>query len=271
MAIWKELGRLVVAFNRSDRLVYFSALSARVLDEAAALEIRDMVWSLETQEFITKLKGVRLWTACEPGFPEAMKSALQIRVIEEQKPVPVLPANGCDILPPEVERSRRDRAARKRKAQLLLALAAIYVAFFSAWAGWLWLREKKVSNEQIEIAQKRPEVEEVRKAHAHWLAMEAATNPDTYPTEVFDRLVKLLPDQGIQFKEFSLDQKKLAIGGEASSVSHAKRFQGDVLNSADLKQFTWNFPEPTVLEDGRARFRAEGAVNNTGGDAHESQ
>ena len=121
------------------------------------------------------------------------------------------------------------------------------------------------------LAEKRPEVEAIRQAHAHWLALEAATDPNSYPTEVFDRLVKLLPDQGIQFKEFTLDQAKLGIAGEASSFSHAKKFQTDVENSPTLKQFTWNFPQPTNTDDGRAKFQAQGILNSTGGGTHESQ
>ena len=271
MAIWRELGRIVVAFTRSDRLVHFGALSARTLDAAAAEEIRDLVWSLEVQEFITKLKGVRVWTATEPGFEEALKALLDARVVTEEKPAPVLPAVACDLLPAEIAQARRDRAVQQKRARLILALATMYVAFFAIWAGYLYFREKKVLGEQAELALQRPAVEEVRKAHAHWLAMEPATTPDTYPTEIFDRLVKLLPDQGIQFKEFTLNQSKLAIGGEASSVSHAKRFQGDVVNSPDLKQFAWIFPEPVVLDDGRAKFTAEGKINTEGGDNHESQ
>lgn len=270
-AVWCEMGRYVIAFHRSDRLVHFGVLAARALDESAAMEIRDLVRSLETQEFLTKLKGVRVWTASEPGFAEGLKTALEVRVVAEEKPAPVLPAIASGLLPPAVEAERLQRASRKKKAQVILALAAMYVAFFAAWSGWLFFREQTAARTERALAEKRPEVENIRQAHAHWLALEAATNPDTYPTEVFDRLVKLLPDQGIQFKEFTLDQAKLGIAGEASSFSHAKKFQTDVENSPTLKQFTWNFPQPTNLDDGRAKFQAQGAVNNAGGYAHEGQ
>lgn len=270
-AVWCELGRYGFAFYRSDRLVHFGVLAARELDESAAMELRDIAWSLEAQEILTKLKGVRVWAASEPAFAAALKSMLEVRVIAEEKPAPVLPEQAAGLWPPAIEAERRERASRAKKARLLLALATVYVAFFAGWAGWLFYREQSAAQTERALAEKRPEVEAIRQAHAHWLALEAATDPNSYPTEVFDRLVKLLPDQGIQFKEFTLDQAKLGIAGEASSFSHAKKFQTDVENSPTLKQFTWNFPQPTNTDDGRAKFQAQGILNSTGGGTHESQ
>jgi len=68
-------------------------------------------------------------------FADALKGALGVRARIEPKPAPVLPANECDLLPPEVARSRRERQTRRQRTQLISMLAAIYVIFFAAWAG----------------------------------------------------------------------------------------------------------------------------------------
>ncbi|WP_172683451.1 hypothetical protein [Verrucomicrobium spinosum] len=95
-------------------------------------------------------------------------------------------------------------------------------------------------------------------------------DPDTYVPEIFHRVVSLLPPEGIRLKEFGLDREKLTVAGEASTVAHAKQFQADVTGSPGLRQFAWNFPQPTILDDNRASFRAEG-LTGKGGRSHETR
>ena len=109
----------------------------------------------------------------------------------------------------------------------------------------------------------------VRREQARWQVFDAATNPDQYPVELFQRIASLLPPEGIRLKQFDIEPNKIMITGEASTVGHAKKFQSDVTGSPQLKQYTWNFPQPTILEDSRANFRAEGIIS-TGG-PHEGQ
>ena len=62
MAVWKELGRLVVAFTRADALLHVSALTAHELDADAAFEIRDICAALQTHGFMSHLEAVHVWT-----------------------------------------------------------------------------------------------------------------------------------------------------------------------------------------------------------------
>jgi hypothetical protein len=188
----------------------------------------------------------------------------------ETKPEPVLPMYPSGIFPPEMARAERDRLQRRRKTRFVLSLAAIYVLGFASWAGWLLWRGQNLSVQSAELERRRPQVEAVRQMQTRWQVLEPATNVDTYPTEVFHRVVSLLPAEGIQLKEFFMESDKLVISGKASTIGHAKKFQGDLTNDAGLHQYTWNFPQPTILEDNQASFRAEGTLS-TGGEAHERE
>jgi hypothetical protein len=269
-AVWMELGRYVIAFMRGERLVHFSALSARELQADAAAEIRELALALEVQGLVTRISGVRLWTAADPGFANALKEALSVRVRSEIKPPPLLPKEACEIFPAEIAREHRLRAQRRQRSRLVFALAAVYVACFAAWAGWLFWREQTLNKRTAQFNQRQPEVAEVRNLQTRWQALDPAVNADAYPTELFQRVVALLPEEGICLKEFHLELDKLVVSGEASTIGHAKKFQADLTGSPGLHQYTWNFPQPQILEDNRAKFRAEGALAS-GGETHEGQ
>jgi len=268
-AIWRELGRCVVAFTHGDELVHFSVMSARKLNAEAATEIRDLVCALQVQGFLAKLGGLRVWTQTEPGFEEAIKKLLSVQAIAEPKPAPRLPSLASGIFPPEAARRRRDKARKRGQAQMVMALAALYVLCFTAWAGWLKWREHKLAKMTTLLEEVRPAVDTVRREQARWQVFDAATNPDQYPVELFQRIASLLPPEGIRLKQFDIEPNKIMLVGEASTVGHAKKFQSDVTSSPQLQQYTWNFPQPTILEDSRANFRAEGIIG-TGG-SHEGQ
>lgn len=263
--IWKELGRLVIAFSRSGTLLHFSVLSARKLDAAAAQEIRALYLGLEVQGFLTRPSGIRVWTKPEPDFASAVKDALSVRAWVEAKPLPVLPEKPGGIFPPEMARAARERAQRGRRMRIISTLAAIYVLGFASWAGWLIWRGENVKKQTAELEKRRPEIESVRLMQARWQVLEPATNADSYPTELFHRVATLLPDEGIQLKEFYMESDKLVVSGKASTIGHAKKFQSDLTGDTGLKQYTWNFPQPTILEDNQASFRAEGTMG-TGGE-----
>ena len=245
-------------------------LSARRLDADAAREIRTLCLGLEVQGFLTRPSGVRVWTTPEPDFVDAVKDALGVRARVEVRPPPVLPENSCGIFPPEMARAARGRAQRRRRAQIIAALATIYVLGFAAWAGWLFWRGQNLSGQSAELERHRPEIEAVRTMQTRWQVLGPATNVDSYPTELFHRVVSLLPDEGIQLKEFFLESDKLVVSGKASTIGHAKKFQADLTGDTGLHQYTWNFPQPTILEDNQASFRAEGTLT-IGGEAHEGQ
>lgn len=263
-AVWKELGRYVIAFTRSDNLLHVGVLISRTLDASAAWEIQEIALALSVRGFLPKLKGCRVWTKAGDEFVGTLKEALGVRIRVETKPAPRLPRNACDLLPPEVARLREEKIVRQRNLRVVAAVAIVYVAFFAAWAGSLLVRERRADKALAQLRLQEPQLQSVRDAQLRWWALEAATDPDTYPVETFHQIIALLPEEGIQLKDFSLDLEKITVGGVASSVNHALKFKADLENNEALKRFAWVFPQPTILEDNRANFRAEGTLNAGG-------
>ena len=263
-ALWKEAGRFVVAFTRDEVLLHFSVLSSRELDESAAIEIHELVQALEMREMLPKLKGIRIWCDCGQSFSDQLKTSLDsVKVRVEEKPAPRLPAKLCELDPPEIARARRLGIKRRRVRRAVLLGAALYLAVFAVWIGSLFFHAQKLSREQAQLDRQEPELAVIRNAQLRSQALEAATNPDAYPLEVFNRIGTLLPPEGIRLEEFifdTVDAKKIVVRGIASSSRDALKFQADIKNSDQLKQYPWNAPVPAIRPDNQATFRVDGAL-----------
>lgn len=268
-AVWKELGRYVMAFTRGEKLLHVTALNARTLDAQAAWEIRDLALSLEVRGFLQKPKACRVYTSAEESFISTLKEALGVRVRQQPRPVPQLPAEPSGLLPPQVARQRMDRLQRARMIRLVGLVLTAYFTFFAAWAGWLWFRDFKVERQMAALATREPEVQAVRDAQLRWMALEQATDPNQTPVEIFHQIVSLLPPEGIQLQKFTLTPEKLTVSGVASSTNHALKFTADLQQNESLKRFTWTLPPANILEDNRASFVADGTLN--GGDTSNEQ
>ncbi|CAN5843675.1 hypothetical protein BH11VER1_BH11VER1_23110 [soil metagenome] len=263
-ALWKEMGRYVIAFQRGPSLVHFTTLSSRQLNAGAAQEISEIMSALEIREMLPELKGLRVWCEDVVDLLPALKNALHpVPVIIEPKPEPRLPAVPSELDPPELAQRRRLARKSRQTTQLLVLGAFLYAAVFAVWAGWLGYRDQKLAGKEATLQQMEPELAVIREAQLRWQALEAATNPDQYPVEVFHRIASLLPAEGIRLEEFifdTIDAKKMVVRGQASSSGEAVKFLANIKSSDLLKQYPWDAPVPNILPDNRASFRAEGGL-----------
>ncbi|MCF7789389.1 MAG: hypothetical protein K9N47_24925 [Prosthecobacter sp.] len=203
IAVWKELGRYVVAFTREGMLLHATVLSSRMLDVDAAFELRDLCAALQAHDFMDEPSAIHIWTAYETDFvPQLACLFVEAGVRKEPRPDPRPPVEAGGLLPLQVATQRHQQQIRQGKLLLLAAAAMMYLCFFGAW--WLRLqwREGRLHHAETALAIRQPEIGRVTQAQAHWMAMEGAINPDLYPVEVFHQIVSLLPGEGIRLKEF---------------------------------------------------------------------
>lgn len=271
MAVWKELGRCVAVFTREGKLLHVAVLASRVLDVDAAFELRDLCAALQAHGFMDEPSAIHVWTACEPDFvPQLACLFVEAGVSKESRPDPRPPANAGGLLPVQVAVMRQQQQKTQVARLMLAAAAMIYLGFFGAW--WLRLqwRENRLNHAEAELIVRQPELDQVARAQAHWLAVEGAINPDLYPMELFHQIVSLLPEEGIRLKEFQITNDRIILSGEATTVNQALGFKDRLAACVALRSHAWNFPVPSIREDNRAEFRAEGTLN-AGGAVHEGQ
>jgi Tfp pilus assembly protein PilN len=270
LAVWCELGRHVVAFTRGTVLLHVTTLASRELDADAALEIRDVFAALQAHGFLEDLESIHVWTSCGTEFvPQLACLFGNAAVLKEARPHPRPPSVGSNLLPASVARRKRDSRQKQRQMLVLAALTLVCLGFFGCW--WLRLqwRDSRVNRAEQELAAVQPEIERVREAQSRWLDLETAVNPDLYPVELFHQIVALLPEQGVRLQEFQVDDGRLIVKGEATTVNHALGFRDRLASCAALSRYAWTLPVPIIREDNRAEFSAEGTSN--GEVPHEGQ
>ncbi|TLD70125.1 PilN domain-containing protein [Phragmitibacter flavus] len=265
--IYKELGRYVVAFMHEKRLVHVTVLSSRQLDDHAVTEIHHLVEALRGSLLVSTFQCGYLWTEAPAAFLTSIQQILGIPILVAPKPAPELPLESSGLVPPFVAIARLAHQKRRRQMQIFAFAVAAVALLFAGWMGALMLREHKINEQMAVIEARRPEVESARTAQLRWSALEEAVTPDTYPVEVFHQIVSLLPPEGIRFKEFSMNSENVVVSGEASSLIHASTFQKALKESTPLQRYTFNAPQPTIMDDNRASFRIEGNLNPGGADA----
>ena len=259
VALWRELGRYVVAITRSGALLHVSMLAAPVLDDAAGIELRDLLLALDAHEFLDRVESVRVWTECDEDFLATLSKVFQCEnVVQQPRPQPTLPERLVHLVSMEVAGQRAAQMRRMRLVQIGSALAAVFVLVFAGWAAMLYRQESVLAQAEKEIRDSAPQVREVQEARDAWSAMEQAVSPDMYPMELYHQIITLLPPTGIKLNEFQIDDVKLTVRGEASDTEKAFNFRDQLTNSPALSRFDWNFPVPKSLDGTRVQFDTVG-------------
>jgi hypothetical protein len=137
------------------------------------------------------------------------------------------------------------------------AFAFVLIAALGAFAARVLMRERSIIAEEARLDSMEPELISIRDAKAAWDDILPALTPDTYPVESIYQLVVLLPPEGIRLTRFEIRQDGIVLDGEASSLGHGIEFRDKLVAAPAFKRWSWEFPQPTSLPDGRATFRAE--------------
>lgn len=289
--IWREAGAWVLAIpHDSGSPLYCQALAARDLDADAAAEIRCILASLELGGLTPNIQSLAIVPpppppavevlgengevveappAPRPLFGEAFQDALDFPVTLHQEPPPTLPEHESRLIPAPVVKQRQDRQQRRMILMGALAFTFVLIAALGAFAARVALRQHSVAREAERLDAIEPELVTIRDAQAAWDDMRYAISPDLYPIETLHQLVKILPAENIRITRFEIREDGMVLDGEATSLGHGIDFREKLISHEAFKRWTWDFPNPTNLNDGRATFHAEARPVETASDETE--
>jgi hypothetical protein len=260
LLVWREQGRYVLAVpHESGGVLHCQALAADRLDADAAAEIRCILAALDLAALLPDL--TRLVLQVGDGeteeLPGDFAQGLDLPASCRPETAPAAPASTSRLVPAPIVRLRQERAQRRMLTLGALAFVFVLVAALGAFAARVALRSSALSREQARLDDLEPELVAIRDARSAWDDMRTAVNPEFFPVESLFQLVSLLPEEGIRLTRFEVREDGMVLDGEASSLGHGIEFRDKLVGAEAFKRWSWDFPQPTNLPDGRATFRAE--------------
>jgi len=258
MVIWRERGRLAVAATRGREPVVVQVLGDDTLSETAALELKCIVFELESQQLCDRLLGITLWGQFSVEEAERLERSIGLKVIRDAVPPPDLPKIRSKLMPPEVNLLHERRRRRNRIIAGLAWLAALYVISVIGMIGYILWQRRVAESLRAELEQQAPTVTAIQATAQRWKEIEWAVNPKLYPVEILYQVAGLLPPDGLRLTALEIQNGKVVIHGESSTAPAAFKLAEDIKAKADLQMFTWQMPSPTLRPDGRADFTIEG-------------
>ena len=240
LVLWRELGRWVVVTTRQGKPAYFQALNSDQINAEATLELKCLLLQLHSQGVIEELSGIVVWGSELPDESRALlENELEMSMLTESRPLPLLPEDLLGLLPNEVA-SNREAAARRQKIRHWVSAATLaYLLMLACFAGvYVWkMREKEQIKVVVENLER--EVGWIEPTAGRWNALEDAINVERFPVDMFLRVVQEMPKKGIRLLDTDINPDRILVKVEAANRSLANRYLKELERSKELLDYEW--------------------------------
>lgn len=257
IVIWRELGRLVMAVTRGNRVAYYSQLSAAELDEHAVTEVLNVCVQLGFQQVTTAFTGVMLWT--DEGNEAAIGQFTGLQVQRRPRPGPHLASSfRASIMPPDITAARLTEASRRKKrlaGLTLAALASLCIAAVSCVTLWASHRRNALRDE---IATLLPRASRIEAQKRQWEEAAPAVDPTRSPMEQLLQCMAAPSSSVVALSHFEMTPDLLVLRGRTETAAEALQFVQETRGSAAFASYDWEAAPPAIASDNSASFELKG-------------
>ena len=189
-----------------------------------------------------------------------------MRVLRDLRPSPVLPDKNSDLLPTVVA-IQRQNAERRRKIRNI-ALAAVGVwAIFIGWNYWSYYKEDKEADNLVRsMNQLRPKAVWIPEFKDRYDLVKDSIEIKHFPIELYYLAASKLPEKGVRFTNFSIENDSIRIQGEAQNTKAAHSYGGTIINDEGLGDYKWIWETRpkynTKRKDGTVEFALFGKIDD---------
>lgn len=261
ITFWREQSHLVLAVTRKGSLTFFQSLGPSTSPSGAILNLRSLIPLLRSGNRLPEgeLKLVN-WATLPDSFCTQLQEWLPGQWQHAERPAPHPPANFIpELLPVSVQTVRHKRQISRKRRQIGLAAAAVYLLAIGFWTVSLFISQAQVHRRQARLAPQAPQVEEIQDTAQTWLLLRPAVEPEMYPLLLLNSIYDTLPDnQSVQLNVFEIRDKQIDLRGRASSVDLVFQLQRKLVKHPSLHGYRWNLDNPTILANNEALFRIRG-------------
>ncbi len=262
--LWFEAGHLAVAIpNERGLPLHAQAMTSTAVDEDAAAELRCILASLDLTGMAPEVRQVVIQQSPDDALPPEtftpFADAIGLPVATETLSPPHLPQKPWRLVPQPIMQKRVQRRQHQSMMLMGAGFLIVLIALLSAFAGRLWTRERALAAETRQIDALEPDLRVIREAQQNWTLLETAIAPDKTAMETFHQVAQLLPPEGIRLENFELREGHLILDGTGSNQNLVGQLRDDLTRVAAFHSLQWDFPTPTIMPDGTAKFHADGA------------
>ncbi len=259
LVIWRELGRWVAVATRKGLPAYFQALNSDEINEDAVLELKCLLLQLHSQGVIEQLSGIVVWTneLSEDGR-QRMERELEMSVLNEDRPHPLLPEEPLELLPSEVAMHRESAAKRQKVRNWISAAALLYLLAIVGLGVNYFLKKRQVETLQANAETLRREVGWIEPTASRWNSLEDSYNIERFPIELLYRVLQEVPDKGIRLLDIDINADRVLVRAEATNRQLANRFVNDVKNNKTLVDYKWDHPPFKMDKSGIVTLELKG-------------
>jgi Tfp pilus assembly protein PilN len=257
--LWREHGHWTALFSAGDAPVYFQVLTETRFEDHLLGELDAIRQSLILDDLIPPPRALEIesesWPdAALPPPPRVLGLPVSLRPTEG----PWIPLKLSGVMPVSAAGRERRRLLMRRVLWGASGLAALWLVWLATSFLGLERAESDLARLRAEAIRDAPLVERIRLSRDLAEALRPAVDATLFPLEQFHLAVGLLPDEGVRLTHFEVDGDKILLRGEASNSAAAVAWRGKLRGSAAFQDFSWDFPQPEILPDNRARFVAQG-------------
>jgi hypothetical protein len=275
LVVSEEQGRLVLCASSGGELVHSQILGSSqspAAESASSIHLASL--ALQQQQIIPTPTDLTLWGDFPPEDAAVFASATGLPVHTAPRPAPdprlVRRAAGQQLLPA----SHAD--ARRRRRSRLVAWAAAAAAL-ALPATWLHGQYKEVTSLEataarmestLDVPSEKTETDAalraahdlVDKTQQRWSALRSTLESKRYPAAHLDALTRCLNAADVVMTRFETKLSEVSVAGTARSARDAYNYYNAVTADAPLGVFSWSMAQPSLENDGSARFEIKGKL-----------
>lgn len=260
LLVWRELGELCFAFFRNAKCVFFSSSGESNPGPAFCGALTRSALRLRAEAILDHLPvRLRLIGEFSPEEKAALTAGLRVQIEHvPEVPPPTPPESGINAAPPAAQAAAISRSNRKRLFASGLAGGLVYLAAVALLAGSLVWQNVQIAALRATNAALEPDAARARQDVAEWREFRHAFDPATFALDQLAALAQALPGEQVRLTQFSLENGRLIVTGEAADVSQAYSFFERVKASPDLQEYDWTNRQPQLAGKSKVRFEMEG-------------
>jgi hypothetical protein len=260
VVIWREWEFLCFAFYRDATCVFFGATGDKVPDAGFCSQMARASLRLQSENVLTKAPQ-RLRVIGDFSYEDKVLLG-EVMKAEwdhvEKLSVPVLPEPAGNPAPPAAREFMQKRGNLKRLASFAMIAVVVYTLILLVVAADLLVHRIQIHRLDSELQSLEASASSSESLVNDWKKFRPAMDPTVFAIDQLAAVAAEIPGEKVRLTQYTSDNGRLTIAGEAADVSQAYEFAERVKKAPLMQDYDWTSRQPQLVGRNKVRFEMEG-------------